>query len=49
MSGDDRLLEMAAMILLNMKTGAYTTGQHEDAGRILEVIIRRHYSETGAE
>ena len=31
MSSDDRLLEMAAVILLNMKTGAYTSGQHEDA------------------
>ena len=49
MSMDDRLLEMAAMILLNMKTGAYSTGQYEDAGKILEVVIRRHYSEGRAE
>jgi hypothetical protein len=49
MSRDNRLLELAAMILLNMKTGAYTTCQNEDAGKILEVIIRRHYSEGGCE
>ena len=43
MSNDNRLLEMAAAILLNKEIGIYTTKQSENASEILEAILRRHY------
>ena len=45
MTNDNRLLELAAVILLNNEIGVYTGKQSESAGEILEVIIRRHYGD----
>jgi len=45
MSKDNRLLELAAAILLNKEIGIYTAGHSEIAGEILEVVIRRHYGD----
>ena len=45
MSNDNRLLEMAAAILLNKEIGIYTVEQNENASEILEVVIRRHYAD----
>ena len=45
MSKDNKLLELAATILLNKEIGIYTVEQSENASEILEVIIRRYYAD----
>lgn len=45
MSKDNRLLELAAVILLNKEIGIYTVEQSESTSEILEVVIRRHYAD----
>lgn len=45
MNKDNKLLELAAAIILNKEIGIYTVKQSENAGEILEVLIRRHYAD----